>query len=83
MNKETMASYSYLWDGSTLGWVLLKASELRGGYCVFNKINSVLLHIESGSDNEAVCMKMKESGCEILSELPPENLKDREWIPKF
>lgn len=80
MNKETITSYSYLWDGSSRGWALLRAPELLGGFCVFNKINRMLLHIESGSDNEAVCIMMKEAGCEILNELPPENSEDIEWI---
>ena len=71
--RTSVAEREYLWDGSSPGWVLLKAPDLAGGYCVFHKTNRVLLHIESGETNEAVCRKMKESGCEILEELPPGN----------
>ena len=71
MNNKTLSKYQYLWDGSTPGWVLLKAPDLPGGYCVFHKINRTLLHIDDASDNEAICQKMKESGCEILEKMPP------------
>lgn len=73
MSDDSLAELSYLWDGSDPGWVLLKAPDLQGGYCVFHKINRTLLLIERSSTNEAVCKKMKETGCEILEDLPPEN----------
>ena len=75
MKDETLAEYRYLWDGTTTGWVLLKAPDLPGGYCVFHKTNRTLLHIESATVNEAICRKMKESGCEVLEDMPPGNAK--------
>ena len=72
MNDEALAEYEYLWDGSSPGWVLLKVPDPPGGYCVFHKTNRAVLLIESEETNEAVCRKMRESGCEILEELPPE-----------
>lgn len=73
MNNDTLAKYKYLWDGSSPGWVLLKAPDLPGGHCVFHKTNRTLLHIDSSSINEAICKKMKESGCEVLEDMPPGN----------
>lgn len=55
--------------------VLVKAPDAAGGYCVFHKTNSTMLLIESDEIKEAVCRKMKESGCEILEEMPPGNTK--------
>jgi hypothetical protein len=71
MNNEILSKYNYLWNGSSPGWVLLKAPDLPGGFCVFHKVNQTLLHIESANINEAVCKRMKESGCEIIEKLPP------------
>jgi hypothetical protein len=71
MNDDALAKYRYLWDGPNPCWALLKAPDLSGGYCVFHKTNRTLLHIDSSSVNEAVCKIMKESGCEILEEMPP------------
>lgn len=73
MNDEALAEFEYLWDGSSPGWVLLKAPDLAGGYCVFHKTNPSVLLIERDEINEAVCRKMKESGCEVLDEMPPGN----------
>jgi len=70
MSSDPLAQYKYLWDGSEPGWVLLKAPNLPGGYCVFHKAKQILLHIESANTNEAVCKRMKESGCEVLEKLP-------------
>jgi cell wall assembly regulator SMI1 len=68
MHDKALAELEYLWDGSSPGWVLLKAPDPAGGYCVFHK-----LLIESDEIKEAVCRKMRESGCEILEEMPPGN----------
>lgn len=75
MNDEALAEFEYLWDGSSPGWVLLKSPSRVGEYCVFNKANPSVLLIESNEINEAVCRKMKESGCEVLDEMPPGNRK--------
>ena len=68
---DEVAKYDYLWNGSNPGWVLLKAPDLAGGYCVFHKSNHVVLLIESSRVNDAVCRKMQEAGCEVLEQLPP------------
>jgi len=73
MNSDALAKYWYLWDGSSPGWVLLKVPELPGGYCVFHKVDRTLLHIESSTENDVVCKKMKENGCEVFEDMPPGN----------
>jgi hypothetical protein len=69
MNIE---EYAYLWNGSEEDWVLLKAPDLRGGYCIFNRSSSALLHIESDDLNILLCERMRDAGCEILDNLPSE-----------
>ena len=71
MSKDELAEFAYLWDGSEPGWVVLRATDLLGGFMVFHKTNSTALLIESESLNEAVCKRMIENGCEILDEMPP------------
>jgi hypothetical protein len=70
MNADALERFRYLWDGSSPGWVLLKAPQLQGGYCVFHRRGQTLLHIESSKLNDAVCQKMREAGCEILDDVP-------------
>jgi hypothetical protein len=62
--------YKYLWDGSTPGWVLLKAPDLAGGYCIFNELSSVLLHIDDDQLNLLLCQRMCERGCKAIDALP-------------
>ncbi len=80
MNVDALTEYRFLWDGSNPGWVLLKTSGHPSGYCVFNRIHSTLLHIESSEVKEAVCKKMKELGCEILEEVTPGPVKVTELL---
>jgi hypothetical protein len=65
-----LREFSYLWDGSVRGWVLLRAPDLAGGYCVFNEAHSTLLHIEDEELNEALCQQMKAAGCRSIDEIP-------------
>ena len=69
MNVE-LKEYSYLWNSLDQGWVLVKAPDLRGGFCVFNKNTSTMLCIENDAVNEAVCKRMKDAGCEVLERIP-------------
>jgi hypothetical protein len=69
MNADVIQQYEYLWKRNDPNWVLLKAPNLLGGYCVFNKLGH-LLHIESAEVNEAVCKRMKDGGCEVLDSIP-------------
>jgi hypothetical protein len=69
MNADLIQQYEYLWNGTDPNWVLLKASELEGGYCVFNKLGSILI-IENDAVKEAVCKRMKDARCEILENIP-------------
>jgi hypothetical protein len=65
--------YSYLWDGSQDGWVLLIASDLRSGFCIFNSLTSNLLHIDDEQLNDILCARMKAAGCRIIDSLPRVN----------
>ena len=67
---DNIDHYSYLWNGSEPGWVLLKSPDLVGGYCVFNEVSSALLHIENGQLNMKVCQRMKEMGCKTIDAMP-------------
>jgi hypothetical protein len=62
--------YKYLWDGTSLGWVLLKSPDLAGGYCVFNELNGALLHIEDEQLNMNLCQRMREMGCKSIDAMP-------------
>ena len=68
--KDLEKQYGYLWDGEDKGWVLLRAPELLGGYCVVNKIRMVLLHVDDSELNLQLCERMREAGCEVLEDLP-------------
>jgi len=67
---DTESKYSYLWDGSQTGWVLLAAPELPGNYCIFNKETSVLLKVARADLNLKLCERMRAAGCEVLEEPP-------------
>ncbi len=68
MNDDALAEWSYLWDGSQEGWMLLKNPE--GGFSIYNMAGHVLL-IESNETAKAVCQKLLEKGVPILDDLPP------------
>lgn len=67
---NTLDCYNYLWDGSAPGWVLLKAPELAGGYCIFNELNSTLLHIDDEELNLRLCQRLKEKGHKMIDTIP-------------
>jgi hypothetical protein len=71
MNEQDLKKYNYLWDGADPGWVLLKAPELAGGLCIYNKRKQALLHIESSDLNAALCEQLKKKGVEILGNVLP------------
>jgi hypothetical protein len=66
MNEKDLEKYSYLWDGSDPDWVLLRAPEVAGGLCVYNKNGRALLLVESSDLNMALCEELKRNGVEIL-----------------
>jgi hypothetical protein len=69
--KDELAEYSYLWDGSSPGWVLVKDPEVSGEFSVVHKTRHVALLIENDAISKAVCQKMLENGCEVLDGLTP------------
>ena len=66
MGEYDLNRYSYLWDGTQPGWVLLRAPELAGGLCIYNKRGQALLHVESSDLNSALCEELRRRGAEIL-----------------
>jgi len=60
MTDELEQQYGYLWRNLDEGWVLLKAPDLLGGHCLFNKLSSTLLCIENDEVNTVVCRRLKE-----------------------
>lgn len=73
---ENLNRYSYLWDGSESGWVLLKSSDLFGGFCAFNEVSSALLLIDNEQLNMRVCQRMKEEGCDAIDAMPKSGPSD-------
>jgi hypothetical protein len=65
-----LGEYEHILKEGDQGWVLLKSPDLLGGYCVFNKLNSTLLCIESEEVNAAVCDRMQQLGFEVLESVP-------------
>jgi hypothetical protein len=67
---DKLTAFSYLWDGSEPGWVLLKAPELTGGYCIFNETHPALLHIDDDELNDRLCRYMKQIGIKTIDSMP-------------
>jgi hypothetical protein len=71
MSHDFEKRYSYLWDGSEPGWVLVKISDSKSGYLPFNRQTSRAVCIEIDEDNLAVCQRMRAAGCEIVESIMP------------
>jgi hypothetical protein len=69
MNLD-VSQFSYLLNDTSRDWRLLKAPQLAGGYCVFNRKQSSVLLIECEEINEQVCKILIEKGREVLLRLP-------------
>lgn len=67
---ETVDSFSYLWDGSEPGWVLVKSTLSISGYWIFNLAVSASLDIHDERLVALLCERMIEAGCPILGGLP-------------
>lgn len=65
----SVEQYSYLWDGTQDGWVLLRSPDLRSGFCIFNSLKSNLLHIDDEQINDLLCERMKAAGCKIIDSI--------------
>ena len=70
MTEDDLKKYSYLWDGTDPGWVLLRAPDLTGGLCIYNK-RGAILHVESSELNQSLCQRLKQAGVEILDAVRP------------
>lgn len=54
---------------------MLRAEELAGGYCIFDRFGSGLLHVEDGDLYRRFCDRMRAAGCEVLTEVPQVEVK--------
>ena len=70
MDEKNLSKYEYLWNGKRPGWVLLRAPDLPGGFCVVHKVDRTLLHVDDANLNVAVCEEMLKRGCEVLERMP-------------
>jgi hypothetical protein len=71
VSADEFEQYSYLWDGSDGGWVLLQEPDLASGYCIFNVRKRVLLHLDNEGLNTSLCERMKVAGAPVLASIPP------------
>lgn len=65
---ERLKQYSYLWNGSEEGWVLLELEP--DSLCIVNEITGILLHIESDELNQELCKRLRELGTKTITEMP-------------
>jgi hypothetical protein len=66
----TAAEYSYLWDGSSDDWVLLRTAETESGepsYLAANIAERNALIIEDDAIYAEVIGKMLEHGCRVMT----------------
>lgn len=55
-------------DQNLLRTLQRAAPELEAGYCIFNVAKSTLLHIDDNALNAALCLRMREKGCEVIDD---------------
>jgi len=60
-------SYSYLWDGSATGWVLVSADD---HFSIFNEKTRVLLAIDDDSLHQDIVSKMRQRSVKVLDSIP-------------
>ena len=60
-------SYSYLWDGSATGWVLVSVDD----HCsIFNEKTRMLLAIDDDSLHQEIVSKMRQRSVKVLDSIP-------------
>ena len=59
-----LEKYSYLWDGSESGWVVLKD---KYKYTIFNKETKMMLLVEDEDLNNRLAAYMILNGCEVIT----------------
>lgn len=68
MNQAIIGKYSYLWDGSQTGWVIV--DDAFHAPVIFNEDCGVMLHIDSAELKSALLTRMKQAGARIVSRAP-------------
>jgi len=68
MNR--LQEYSFLWDGSQPGWVLVKPEPGQCNYTIYNTETKMFLVIEISADYEWVCFEMLQRGVRVVDQFP-------------
>ena len=66
-----LARYSYLWDGSAEGWVLLRDDVTPDKYLIFNTRTRCALLIEGEQLAQQLKDEMLAHNVQVLDHLPP------------
>lgn len=64
--------YSYLWDGSEEGWVLISFTESTEPL-IYNEMSHEALIIDDSELHREIVSIMVANGKELLSDMPPRN----------
>jgi hypothetical protein len=70
--SEKLKEYEYMWNGSSVGWVLVRFNEADGGveYSIYNKKTKMVCIIEDDEIHKMVCNKLLSLGTEVLPNIP-------------
>lgn len=67
-NRALVDSYSYLWDGTAVGWVLVGNDDR---YSIFNENTRMLLAIDDDAIHEEIVREMVRRNVKVLDSIPP------------
>jgi hypothetical protein len=62
---EDIEKYSYLWDGTQSGWVLVKDAEFPDETFIVNRTKGSHLHIDDPILKKSVCVRMLDAGVSV------------------
>ena len=65
--SSLMESYAYLWDGSSMGWVLVSEDD---GYIVFNEKTRAMLAVDDDCLHHEIVSEMRKRNTKILESIP-------------
>ena len=67
-DRALVDSYSYLWDGTAVGWVLVANDDRQS---IFNETTRMLLAIDDDSVHEEIVREMVRRNVKVLDSIPP------------
>ena len=70
--SEILKEYEYMWDGSSVGWVLVCCDDTDDSseYSIYNKKTKMACIIEDDAIHNMVCDKLLSLGTEVLPKMP-------------